>query len=42
MGKSWTEEECYKYGKILKEHKGFMSYEEFLKVLEKKEKENEN
>lgn len=30
MGKSWTEQECYKYGKILKEHCGFMSYEEFL------------
>ena len=30
MGKSWTEEECYKYGEILKKHKGFMSYEEFL------------
>ena len=31
MSRSWSEEECYKYGKILKEQCGFISYEEFLK-----------
>lgn len=29
MSKSWTDEECFKYGHILKD-KGIISYEEFL------------